>query len=313
MERKKIDFLLRKNLEESESHEDVEDGKNLDPKIRRIKRAKKAKWRKDSRKTENQRKSREEIVEEAVSSLQKITETPSVVTPDDDNYQVEGLLLMRQLLPVETVTEEPVMAEQAQNETDLAILSILQFDDKSGSFPETLPQQNALVSEPQPEVPPENVVVEPEQITLDTNPLDSSIGSENDLVIDTSTPDQVELQNDINLPITAPIKETRPTSVPVNLQKGTILPAMPPVQEKPLEHKEKPKSRRNQKAKEQIELLNAQKRNNYQQDQLDSLQGGDASEKENEEKLPQPYNFDVEKHEDADNPRVSGERWQQCR
>ncbi|XP_071147711.1 protein split ends-like isoform X1 [Mytilus edulis] len=423
-------------------------------------------------KTEVPEKSREEIVEEAVSSLQKITETPSVVTPDDDNYQDGGLVIDETTAAVETVTEEPVMAEQAQNETDLAILSILQFDDKSGSFPETLPQQNALVSEPQPEVPPENVVVEPEQITLDTNPLDSSIGSENDLVIDTSTPDQVELQNDINLPITAPIKEKPveapiqkpvvtpiqkpvvapikekqvtapikekplkgpikekpvtapiqekpiaapiqekalaapikekpisvpgPTSVPVEPRKETILPAMPPVQEKPLEHKEKPKSRRNQKAKEQIELLNAQKEQlparsvgqvvkdnnqmfNFQPEQpmpvqqdlqaqfygqmmadakqiiskqipevqkpepyrktrkqkanakanhqievpgtfyppvynavdhslhlTNSLQGGDASEKENEEKLPQPYNFDVEKHEDADNLRVSGD------
>ncbi|XP_052082399.1 msx2-interacting protein-like isoform X2 [Mytilus californianus] len=362
-------------------------------------------------------KSREEIVEEAVSSLQKITETPSVVTPEVDNYQDGDLVIDETTAAVETVTEEPVLAEQAQNETDLAILSILQFDEKAGVFPESLPQQNSHV-EPQPEVPPENVVIEPEQITLETNPLDSSIGSENDLVIDTSAPEQVEPQNDINLPITAsnqekpvvapiqeklvtapiqekPVSVPEPISVTVEPKKETILPAMPAVQEKPLEHKEKPKSRRNQKAKEQIELLNAQKEQpvrsvgqvvkdnnqmfNIQPEQpmpvqqdlqaqfygqisdpkqiiskqipevqkpepyrktrkqkanakanhqvevpgtfyppvynavdhslhlTHSLQGGDASEKENEEKLPQPYNFDAEKHEDADNLRVSGD------
>jgi hypothetical protein len=40
---------------------------------------------------------------------------------------------------------------------------------------------------------------------------------------------------------------------------------------------------------------------------VNNLQGGDASEKENEEKIVQPYNVDVEKHEDMDNLRISGD------
>ena len=382
-------------------------------------------------------KSREEIMLEAVSSLEKLSENTSVVTPEPDSYPEGELIIDETTAAVETVTEEPELTEQAQNETDLAILSILPLDEKSGEFVEPLPQQPPLV-ETQPVITPENVV-EPEQITLETNSRDEAL-EENNLVIDTSAPQMVESQKDVVLPIPTPATLPPSTSVPLPVPTPATLPPstsvplpvptpatlppstsvplpvptpatlppstsvplpvpiMPvvekPVVEKAVEQKEKgPKSRRNQKTKENAKVQNIQKdvdivppngqvvknpepltvqpehtsvipnmpqqlfgqiqdpkllskqvpeiqkpepyrktrkqkanaKANHQVEVPgtfyppiynavdlgihlpNNLQGGDASEKENEEKIVQPYNVDVEKHEDMDNLRISGD------
>lgn len=358
----KLDGVMKGNEKKVEVFDD-----KTKPKLDQKETQKNDKKKDDKQeKPEVPEKSREEIVEEAVSALQKISEHSTPKAQEGDTYSEGDLVIDETNVAVETVTEEPVLAEQAQNETDLAILSILPMDGDSHQYTEPIQEQSAVVqaSEQAPDQQ-ENVVIDSDQITVDTNPLDSSLG-ENDLVIDTSAPSDNETPKEevvVPLPVEKPVeqKEKQPKGrrnqkakdqADANVQKEAkstevkdkqafnshpeVQPGLsqPVVQQgfmygqvtdpkqaigkivqdsqKNEPYKKTRKQKAASKANHQVEVPGTFYPPVYNSidhggSMVNNIQGGDASEKENEEKMAQPYNSDVDKHEDLDNLRISGD------
>ena len=96
------------------------------------------------------------------------------------------------------------------------------------------------------------------------------------------------------------------------IQDPKLLSKQVPEIQKPEPYRKTRKQKANAKANHQVEVPGTFYPPVYNAVDLgihlpNNLQGGDASEKENEEKIVQPYNVDVEKHEDMDNLRISGD------